>query len=168
MRFHEYSRKRGWVNPTDASDTALMYAYGTTMNCFEWQRFLGYGNHFNDHMGGYDLGCLPWMAPAFYPVQERLIDGADTKDPEAGFMVDIGGNVGHDLIQFHRFFPTVPGKLILQDLPAVIDQIHDQDSAIIYMKYDFHTEQPIKGKHLQVKFLLLSLPSGFVLLVSDN
>ncbi|KAJ5381735.1 uncharacterized protein N7496_004163 [Penicillium cataractarum] len=144
MRFHEFSRKRGWVNPTDAKDTAMMYAYGTKMDAFAWQRFLGYGTHFNDHMGSYDLGCLPWMAPSFYPVKQRLIDGADT-DPEAPFLVDIGGNVGHDLARFHKFYPKAPGKLILQDLPVVIGQIEDLDPAIIRMEYDFHMEQPIKG-----------------------
>jgi hypothetical protein len=68
-------------------------------------------------MGGYDLGCLPWMAPGFYPVKERLIDGADT-DPEAPFLVDIGGNVGHDLARFHKFYPESPGKLKIPWLTA--------------------------------------------------
>ncbi|PHH65735.1 hypothetical protein CDD81_1462 [Ophiocordyceps australis] len=144
IRFHEFSRKRGWVNPTDAKDTALMYAYGTNMDVFKWQQFLGYGTHFNDHMAGYDLGRLPWMDPRFYPVKERLIDGADT-DPEAPFLVDIAGNVGHDLARFHMFHPSFPGRLILEDLPNVISTIQDLDPAIIRIEYDFHTEQPVKG-----------------------
>ncbi|KAJ6051895.1 hypothetical protein N7499_011274 [Penicillium canescens] len=144
MRFHEFSRKRGWVNPTDAKDTAMMYAYRTAMDTFTWQQSLGYGSHFSDHMSGYALGSLPWMDPSFYSVKERLIDGADA-DPEAPFLVDIGGNVGHDLELFHRFYPEVPGKLILQDLPVVIGQIQDLESSIIRMEYDFHTKQPING-----------------------
>ncbi|KAF4221569.1 hypothetical protein CNMCM5878_008817 [Aspergillus fumigatiaffinis] len=142
MRFHEFSRKRGWVNPTDAKDTAMMYAYGTSMDTFAWQQSLGYGTHFNDHMSGYALGSLPWMAASFYPVKEKLIDGANT-DPEAPFLVDIGGNVGHDLELFHTLYPRVPGKLILQDLPVVIGQIRNLDPAILRMEYDFHTKQPV-------------------------
>lgn len=145
MRFHEFSRKRGWVNPTDAKDTAMMYAYGTTMDPFAWQQSLGYGTHFNDHMRGYALGSLPWMDENFYPVKDRLMDGAHT-DPEAPFLVDIGGNVGHDLELFHRHYPIVPGKLILQDLPVVIGQIRKLDPAVLRMEYDFHTKQPVKGK----------------------
>ncbi|OKP14019.1 Demethylsterigmatocystin 6-O-methyltransferase [Penicillium subrubescens] len=144
MRFHEYSRKRGWVNPTDAKDTAMMYAYGTTMDTFAWQQSLGYGTHFNDHMRGYAFGSLPWMDDNFYPVKERLIDDAET-DPDAPFLVDIGGNVGHDLELFHRFYPIVPGKLILQDLPVVIGQIQNLDPSVLRMEYDFHTKQPVKG-----------------------
>ncbi|KAJ5814445.1 uncharacterized protein N7503_001195 [Penicillium pulvis] len=144
MRFHEFSRKRGWVNPNNAKDTALMYAYGTTMDTFTWQQSLGYGSHFSDHMSGYALGSLPWMAPSFYSVKERLIDGADT-DPDAPFLVDIGGNVGRDLELFHKFHPKVPGKLILQDLPVIIGQIQDLESSILRIEYDFHTKQPVTG-----------------------
>jgi hypothetical protein len=85
------------------------------------------------------------MDDNFYPVKERLIDGADT-DPDAPFLVDIGGNVGHDLELFLRFFPIVPGRLILQDLPVVIGQIRDLNPAVLRMEYDFNTKQPVKGK----------------------
>jgi hypothetical protein len=122
----------------------MMYAYGTTMDTFAWQQSLGYGTHFNDHMRGYAFGSLPWMDDNFYPVKERLIDDAET-DPDAPFLVDIGGNVGHDLELFHRFYPIVPGKLILQDLPVVIGQIQNLDPSVLRMEYDFHTKQPVKG-----------------------
>jgi hypothetical protein len=145
MKFHEFCRQRGWKDPTNAKDTSMMYAYGTEMDMFSWQQSLGYGSHFNDHMGGYSQGRLPWMAPGFYPVKELLIDGADTS-PEATFMVDIGGNVGHDLMKFNNYHPNTPGKLILQDLPAVISNIKDLDPRIVRMEHDFLSEQPVKGK----------------------
>jgi hypothetical protein len=144
MKFHEYSRKRGYKNPTDAKDTSMMYAYNTDLDMFAWQQQLGYGPHFNHHMGGYRQGRPPWMASNFYPVQERLIDGAD-QSPDAAFLVDIGGSVGHDLAQFHEFHPKAPGKLVLQDLGVVIGQIKDLNPAIEPMAYDFHEEQPVKG-----------------------
>ncbi|KAF4119523.1 O-methyltransferase [Geosmithia morbida] len=144
LRFHEYSRKRGHKNPSDAKDTAMMYAYNTELDMFAWQQSLGYGTHFNDHMGGYRQGRLPWMDPKFFPVKERLIDGADTA-PDAPFLVDIGGSVGHDLAQFKQYHPSHPGKLILQDLPVVIGQISDLDPTIERMGHDFLAEQPVKG-----------------------
>jgi hypothetical protein len=94
-------------------------------------------------MGGYRQGRPPWMS--FYPVQERMVKGADT-DPNASFLVDIGGSSGHDLAEFHRHHPNYPGKLVLQDLPVVIDQTVSFDNAITPMKHDFFTEQPLKGK----------------------
>ncbi|CAI7608725.1 unnamed protein product [Penicillium glandicola] len=84
------------------------------------------------------------MDPGVYPVKERLVDGADLS-PDSPFLVDIGGNVGHDLARFHCRYPNTPGKLILQDLPMMIRQIKDLDPTIIRMEYDFHHEQPVKG-----------------------
>lgn len=121
-----------------------MYAYGTDKDVFSWVHDMGYGTHLNDYLGGYNLGRPWWMDPSVYPVQERLIDGADTS-PSAPFLVDIGGNVGHDLERFRRRYPNHPGKLILQDLPMMIRQITDLDPAIVRMEYDFHQEQPVKG-----------------------
>ncbi|EXF74538.1 hypothetical protein CFIO01_11789 [Colletotrichum fioriniae PJ7] len=144
LRFHEYSRKRGFKNPTDAKDTPMMYAYNTDKDMFAWQQDLGYGTHFNHHMSGYRQGRNPWMAPGFFPVKERLIEGAST-DADAPFLVDIGGSIGHDLAEFHSYFPEAPGKLILQDLPVVISQIQELTPAITSMGHDFLTEQPVKG-----------------------
>lgn len=144
LKFHEFSRKRGWKNPNDANDTSLQYAYKTDKNFFAYLQSLGYGNHFNNHMRGYRQGRKPWMAPGFFPVKERLLDGLQTGDSSV-LIVDIGGNLGHDLAEFHRFYPDTKGKLILQDLPVVIGKINGLDKAITPMEYDFHTEQPIKG-----------------------
>ncbi|KAJ5500802.1 O-methyltransferase family 2 [Penicillium expansum] len=144
LKFHEFSRKRGWVNPKDPWDTSLMYAYGTDKHIFSWVHDSGYGTHLNDYLGGYNLGRPLWMDPGVYPVNERLIDGADSS-PDAPFLVDIGGNVGHDLVRFQSRYPNAPGKLILQDLPMMIHQIKDLDPAIVRMEYDFNNEQPVKG-----------------------
>ncbi|WYZ37033.1 hypothetical protein EsH8_II_000539 [Colletotrichum jinshuiense] len=94
-------------------------------------------------MSGYRQGRVPWMAPSFFPVEERLIAGAD-QNPEAPFLVNIGGSIGHDIMEFHRHHPNVPRKLILQDLPVVIGQINELDAAITPMEHDFLTEQPVK------------------------
>lgn len=61
-------------------------------------------------------------------------------------MVDIGGSIGHDLLQFQSFHPNHPGKLVLQELPVVIGQIEKLDEAITPMAYDFLQEQPVKGE----------------------
>lgn len=145
LRFHEYSRKRNWVNPSDAADTCLQYAYGTDKDPFAYLQSLGYGQHFNNHMRGYRQGRVPWMAPGFYPVKERLLDGFEGAGEGAPLLVDIGGNVGHDLEEFHRYHPHAGGKLILQDLNAVIKEIKHVNPVITTMVYDFHTEQPVKG-----------------------
>ena len=50
-------------------------------------------------------------------------------------------------------YPTAPGRLVVQDLPLVIDGIEQLNSSIERMKYDFHTEQPLKGMHGEISLL---------------
>lgn len=100
-------------------------------------------------MGGYRQGRPSWMDDGFYPVKERLLDGADTAS-DAALIVDIGGSIGHDLDEFRRKYPDAKGRLILQDLPLVISQIVKLDERIERMPYDFYDEQPVKGKRAGV------------------
>ncbi|RGP63500.1 sterigmatocystin 8-o-methyltransferase [Fusarium sporotrichioides] len=142
LKFHEYSRKRGWQNPTDAKDTALMHAYNTTHDMFSWIQSQGYDTHFNDHMTGYHPS--PWMSTGRYPIEEQLIDGAD-KSPTAPFWVDIGGCLGRDLRDLQSHYPDIPGQLILQDLPSVICQVKKTQPPFLAMEHNFFTKQPIEG-----------------------
>lgn len=99
-------------------------------------------------MGGYRQGRPSWMNEDFFPVRERLIKGARA-DPDAVLMVDVGGNIGHDLAEFQTKHPNSPGRLVLQDLPVVIGQIKTLDAGIERMEHDFLTEQPVKGERLE-------------------
>ena len=58
----------------------------------------------------------------------------------------MGGGKGHELANFHKAHPDIPGRLILQDLPIVLDKVRDNPSQDIeLMNYDFFTPQPVKG-----------------------
>lgn len=77
----------------------------------------------------------------FFPVMEKF-QQADSQSP---LLVDIGGGLGHDISAFRARYPDLPGRLILQDLPVVIDQITELGPEIDTMKYDFFTPHPGKG-----------------------
>ena len=72
------------------------------------------------------------------------MDGA-IHHSEAVFLVDIGGNQGHDLGKLHARFPNASGRLILQDMPKIASNV--QRPGIEAMGYSFLDTQPIKGKH---------------------
>lgn len=100
-------------------------------------------------MGAYRLGRPAWFHPTIYPVQQRLLEGYEHAKGDA-LLVDVGGNVGHDLLEFRRAYDQqhVKGRLILQDLPAVIESAPAEElrqAGIETMVHDFFTEQPIKG-----------------------
>ncbi|KAK8105147.1 hypothetical protein PG999_008506 [Apiospora kogelbergensis] len=126
------------------TDTPLRYTEKTDMNVFTWLQSLGLGSHLNNHMAGYHQGRPSWMDSNIYPVDDRLIKGADTSE-DAPFLVDIGGSTGHDLAEFLSKHPGHPGKLILEDLPVVINHIQELDQRIEPVPYDFHTTQPYQG-----------------------
>ena len=100
-------------------------------------------SNFNNFMAGSLETRKDWFST--FPIDEILLNGARKDDPDSVLLIDIGGGEGHDIDAFHKRFPDAPGKLILQDLPPVIDNIKNLDSAIIRQKHDFFTEQPIKA-----------------------
>jgi hypothetical protein len=87
------------------------------------------------------------MDVGFYPVQS-LVEGTGIGDDDV-LIVDMGGSMGHDLSEFRRKWPDVPGRLVLQDLPEVIEQAKTVGlhSSIQPMAHDFFTEQPVKGTY---------------------
>ena len=85
------------------------------------------------------------MDVGFYPVPS-LVEGTGISDDDV-LIVDIGGGMGHDLSEFRRKWRNVPGRLVLQDLPEVIEQAKTMElhSSIQPTVHDFFTEQPVKG-----------------------
>ena len=99
--------------------------------------------NFNNVMKGQRMNRKDWFD--FFTVDVILLKDADGNNVCATLLVDIAGGEGHDTEAFHKRFPTAPGKLILQDLPATINSIKPLDDAVVRMKYDFCTPQPIHG-----------------------
>ncbi|KAI1735673.1 S-adenosyl-L-methionine-dependent methyltransferase [Xylaria scruposa] len=118
-------------------------AHSTQDNMFPWlikdPPMMG---NFNAFMTGQRADRKQWFD--FFDVDAILLNGAK-EDSDAALLIDIGGGEGVDIAEFHNRYPDAPGKLILQDLPPVIDTIQDLTPKIERQKYDFFTEQPIKG-----------------------
>ncbi|KAF2833250.1 S-adenosyl-L-methionine-dependent methyltransferase [Ophiobolus disseminans] len=144
LHFHEYMENTNYATP-NAELGPYQDAFDTKMNMFQYMvANPPLGKQFNHHMGGYRQGRPSWMDPTFYPVEKQLFTGFDTS-PDAALLVDIGGSLGHDLEEFRTKYPDAPGRLVLQDLPEVIDTIQHLNPKIERMSYDFHTEQPVKA-----------------------
>jgi hypothetical protein len=97
--------------------------------------FFQYANNTQLHLFEY----LEW-----YDVPGRLLAGF-TSDV---LLVDVGGGQGHEVQGFHEQFGK--GKLVLQDLPRVIDGIAEGalDSSIMRIANDFFADQPVKGEFI--------------------
>ena len=94
-------------------------------------------------MPGANLNHLRWVDHV--PVKQLLLDGA-SEDTDAVLMVDVGGGIGRDIELFHQAFPNAPGRLILQDSEAVVQQAKSRNIPFVESTiHDFFTPQPIKG-----------------------
>jgi hypothetical protein len=72
------------------------------------------------------------------------------KEPERAFIVDIAGGRGQALLAIQEECPNgFGGKLILQDLPIVIDSLKPEEIPNIEPTvHDIFTPQPVKSKYL--------------------
>ncbi|KAL7952231.1 sterigmatocystin 8-O-methyltransferase precursor [Trichoderma compactum] len=137
----EYFAEKGWKSPHDVYNGPFQFAIRTKDNYFE---FLGskpyYQKAFNTVMTiSHRRKGRNWFT--FFPVEEKL--GGVSSDQ--ALLVDVGGSQGGDITAFQKACPNLSGKLILQDLPVVIDDIKELPAGIEAQGYDFFKEQPIKG-----------------------
>ncbi|KAJ5668679.1 hypothetical protein N7462_009749 [Penicillium macrosclerotiorum] len=136
----EYLRTHEYANPDDYARSPMQWAVGQSQ--FEWlasnknQQTL-----FNSYMASRRQGKPMWFD--VYPVERLLGHGVPCQDTV--FLVDIGGNQGHDLSQFRQKHPHLPGRLVLQDLPKVVEDVSGSAAGIEVMGYSFLDPQPVKG-----------------------
>lgn len=136
----EYFRQHHYLMPKEYAVSPMQWAVGQSQ--FEW---LGQRTHhqalFNSYMASRREGKPNWFD--VYPVG-RLISHASGLPKTDVFLVDVGGNQGHDLAKFRTKYPRTPGRLVLQDLPAVLASGAPIEGVEV-MGYSFLDPQPVKG-----------------------
>jgi hypothetical protein len=146
---HLYFKQHGYTSPSSGVDGPFQYAN----NCkgqhmfeyFETSNQIA-GKRFANMMDMWSKGRPRWFEDVYYPVKDRLISGSESSSD--AFLVDIGGGSGHDIEGLRQAFGNeIPGKLVLQDRPEVIN-IAQVDSSIEKKAHDFLTEQPVRGERL--------------------
>ncbi|KAH8807365.1 O-methyltransferase-domain-containing protein [Xylogone sp. PMI_703] len=161
----DFLRETNYVNPTDKDKTAWKYAYKTDQHYFEYLNSPGRERKleaFLNHMQFKTVGLKWYEVPS---VMEAVFGdtkvGKESKDEV--LLVDVGGNSGHDLVGFHKAHPSMPGRLILQDLPKIIDSLDSaafSQQGIEAMGHDFFTPQPVHGaKAYYLKMCLHDWPN---------
>ena len=137
-----FFKETHYQQPEDPLKGALQHAFGTDKEAFDyWHQFPDVLDNFNTFMTG-NRGSRPsWVE--WWPVEEQIFRGS-TLDKGSPVLVDIAGGRGHDVQAFKNKFPG-KGRLVVEDLPVVIDDIKELDAEIERVKYDFFNSQPIQG-----------------------
>ena len=144
----DFLRETNYANPTDKDKSAWKYAYKTDQHFFEYVNSPGRERKLEalrNHMQFKTVGLKWYEVPG-------IMEAVFGDDAKAGkddvLIIDVGGSSGHDLIGFHKAHPSMPGRLILQDLPTTIQSL---DSAALAQQgiepvgHDFFTPQPVYG-----------------------
>ncbi|KAI9692147.1 MAG: hypothetical protein M1822_006377 [Bathelium mastoideum] len=137
---YEYLKRNNFRNPEDAYQGPFQAALNTKDHFFEWL-----GNHPEDHRIFNNVMSHQGQRPKewfeFFPVEQKLQVTSDKVT-----FVDMAGGIGNDLKNFRFHFQELPGRMILQDLPQVIDSIIDPlPDGVEVMYHDIFSPQPIKG-----------------------
>lgn len=135
----KYFQESGYRCPMDPRDGLMQYAFQTKLSTFDFFSSLpNVFRDFNTFMGN-TMGARGYWVD-WFPVEERLLN--ENYDHNTALLVDVGAGKGHDLVAFHSKYPGM-GRLVLQDLPNIIESMGQIDPAIELMKYDFFTKQPV-------------------------
>lgn len=160
--FPDFLKETNYVNPTDKDKSAWKYAYKTEQHFFEYVNSPGRERNleaFCNHMEFKTVGLKWYEVPG---IMEAAFEDAKVGKQDV-LLVDVGGNGGHDLIGFHKAHPSMSGRLILQDLPAIIQSLDSTALAqqgIEVIGHDFFMPQPIHGaKAYYLKMCLHDWPN---------
>jgi hypothetical protein len=139
----EFLQKTNFKNPEGATGGPFNYAEKFDETIWVWfaqsQEGLDTCNTFMEADRGSRPSWLEW-----FPVKEQIIDGFDAGKGDV-LLVDVAGGRGHDIEALHKKFPDHPGRLVVEDLPHVIDDIKSLDSAVEKVKFDLFAKQSVEG-----------------------
>jgi demethylsterigmatocystin 6-O-methyltransferase len=129
-----------YADPEDSTNTGIQRAWKTNLPLFTWfqeqPEKLSYFQHY--------LTMNRSGRPTFldvYPVVEKV---TTNMDPERALFVDVGGGYGTQAIAFHKRYPELLGKVVIEDLPETVKRL-EQHPGVEALAQDFFQPQKIKG-----------------------
>lgn len=87
----------------------------------------------------------------WFPLGEACFAGYDDNKSDYCF-VDVGGGNGHEIGLVLQKYPPKGGRVVLEDLPAVIADVKQGlSSRIETVAHDFTKPQPIEGRSSSIR-----------------
>lgn len=150
MRYPEYYSTRPHEDPRDPRYNP--FAWANDMDGSLWFEVLNkdpilYAKFVKGMKGKWGA----WPTTELYPFDTELEVLSRTAVEEDGvFIVDVGGSHGFTMKEIRETFPDLKGKIVVQDIPSVIESI-PPDVLTLYKDldiepeiHDFWMEQPVK------------------------
>lgn len=130
-----------YASPNDALETPFQIAFKTDQALFNWAPTQPVMlNNFLNALPGY-VGPKPWTDAVEFT--NRL----QSADRNAPLFVDVGGGPGGQCTAFRKVTAErFPGRVVLQDLPGVLDMAPAQDG-VEKIAQNFFEGQVVKGAY---------------------
>jgi hypothetical protein len=145
--FHElptFLARTQYENPTDSLKVPFQDAFGFIGDMFAfWKAFPDYGRLFDIHMGFQRDSSTDFLG-----VFKVMKEGKNISDGDVAF-VDLGGGVGHQTARLKATCPDISGRIILQDLPHVLEHALSTPG-VEKIPCDLLNLPPVKGKMIQL------------------
>ncbi|KAK2616016.1 hypothetical protein N8I77_002735 [Diaporthe amygdali] len=142
----EFFKDTSFQNPDNVVKTPFQIANNTDRPAFEWAH-----QHRPDLIADFGLwmtalrGRNTWLdALDFETLLESDGSNGAVINANTPVFVDVGGGIGSQCALFKSRLPHIPGRVILQDLPVVIQHALPTEG-VENTAHDFWGEQPIKG-----------------------
>lgn len=126
------------------TNTPFQKAQNTSLDCFEWLKgkpeLYKYMQKVMTLLQGSE-----WTAG--FTLLNLEIEKVPSGPPQASekpFLVDVGGGHGHQCIELGKKYPNLLGRLVLQDLPVIVDSLAPIEGVQI-QPHNFFEKQPISG-----------------------
>lgn len=146
-----YLASLGYRNPNDRHNSFFGFAHQTELNMYEWLQEhpeqMEIFNEFQSANAQLNEGSVQRILQSLLlPADDDF--GTDSEMSGQGddrvLFVDVGGGRGESLRTFRRNHPELRGRIILEDLPKVVEG-QEVVEGVEAIAHDFFTEQPIKG-----------------------
>ncbi|KAJ5975404.1 Plant methyltransferase dimerization [Penicillium waksmanii] len=172
QKLPEYLKAINYRNLDDSLFAPFQYCHHVTVDAFTWiSQNPDTLKRFNSFMEGYRGNRPHWSD--WFPIRERILD-SQVLDKDKPLLVDIGAGRGYGLMKFRSRFPDVPGRLILQDLPLVIDEIRGacdlKAAGVETIAFNLFADvQPVKDARIYyMKSVLHDWPDTKAALILNN
>jgi demethylsterigmatocystin 6-O-methyltransferase len=141
-----FLKETGYKNITNSSNTPFQKAFNTNLKAFDYMSQVPemFGSlqvvmtafessNWTDGFENFqqEINALPaWQSVLTWPKRQ--------------FLVDVGGGHGHQCVQLLKKYPSLHGKLTLEDLPEAVEKAPRKDG-IAYIAQDFFKPQVCRG-----------------------
>lgn len=148
----KYFASHGYTSPSDATDAPMNVGFGHKGSWFDYLAVPGnerIAAVFNTAMSLQRSNADAAWSVSGYPALERL----KIEDEDRVVFADIGGGIGHQLVKFSAQFPDLKGKLLLEDLPSVVESATSLPANITKIGHSFFDPQPDSARGAKAYYM---------------